>query len=214
MMFATRAGAPKVLNVTSTDASEGKSSTAINMATAFAQAGKSVLLVDADLRKPTLHKHFKLDNSKGLTNYLVGQESLESITQTSFIPEVYIITSGPLSPNPVELLSSDRLSDLVAFADSSACEFDIIIFDSPPILGLADALVIGNRTHATVLVAAWNQTRKRPLQAAFTRLRQARSNVIGVVMTKAKGSSGGAYYNYDYYYAYGDKKALAANKTV
>jgi capsular exopolysaccharide synthesis family protein len=208
-MFATRAGAPKVLNVTSTDAGEGKSSTAINMATAFAQAGKTVLLVDADLRKPTLHKHFKLDNSKGLTNYLVGQETLESVTQTSFIPEVFVITSGPLSPNPVELLSSERLGDLVMHAESTNGDFDIIIIDSPPILGLADALVIGNRTHATVIVAAWNQTRKRPLQAAYTRLRQARANVIGVVMTKAKGSSGGAYYNYDYYYAYGDRKALS-----
>ncbi|MEB4593333.1 polysaccharide biosynthesis tyrosine autokinase [Candidatus Thiothrix sp. Deng01] len=209
LMFATRAGAPRVLNVTSTDASEGKSSTSINLATAFAQAGKSVLLIDADLRKPSLHKHFKLDNSKGLTHYLVGQETLKGITQTSFIPEVYVITSGPLSPNPVELLSSERLVELVAFADSPQCEFDIIILDSPPILGLADALVIGNRTHATLLVAAWNESRKRPLQAAFNRLRQARTNIIGVVMTKAKGNAGGdSYYNYDYYYSYGERKTL------
>ena len=209
LMFATRAGAPKVLNVTSTDAGEGKTSTTINMATAFAQAGKTVLLVDGDLRKPTLHKHFKLDNSKGLANYLVGQETLANVTQTSFIPEVYVITSGPLSPNPVELLSSDRLGELVTYTEHAGSMFDIIIIDSPPILGLADALVIGNRTHATVMVAAWNQTRKRPLQAAYTRLRQARAHVIGVVMTKAKGSSADSYYNYDYYYAYGDKKSLA-----
>lgn len=209
LMFATRAGAPRVLNITSTDASEGKSSTSINLATAFAQAGKSVLLIDADLRKPSLHKHFKLDNSKGLTHYLVGQETLKGITQTSFIPEVYVITSGPLSPNPVELLSSERLVELVTFADSPQCEFDIIILDSPPILGLADALVIGNRTHATLLVAAWNESRKRTLQAAFNRLRQARTNIIGVVMTKAKGSAGGdSYYNYDYYYSYGERKSL------
>ncbi|SEA74119.1 capsular exopolysaccharide family [Thiothrix caldifontis] len=210
LMFATRAGAPRVMNVTSCDASEGKSSTAINLATAFAQAGKRVLLIDADLRKPTLHKHFKLDNSKGLSHYLIGQENLHDITQASFIPEVYIIPSGPLTPNPVELLSSERLGELVAFADAPECTFDIIIIDSPPVLGLADALVIGNRTHATLLVAAWNQSRKRPVQAAFQRLRQARNNVIGVVMTKAKGNTSGAYYNYDYYYTYGDKKALAS----
>ncbi|WGZ96006.1 MAG: polysaccharide biosynthesis tyrosine autokinase [Candidatus Thiothrix putei] len=208
LMFATREGAPRVLNVTSSDSSEGKSSTAINLATAFAQAGKRVLLIDADLRKPTLHKHFKLDNSKGLSHYLIGQENLDNITQTSFIPEVYVIPSGPITPNPVELLSSERLAELVAFADSPECTFDIIMIDSPPVLGLADALVIGNRTHATLLVAAWNQSRKRPVQAAFQRLRQARNNVIGVVMTKAKGNTGGAYYNYDYYYSYGDKKAL------
>ncbi|WML90389.1 polysaccharide biosynthesis tyrosine autokinase [Thiothrix lacustris] len=208
LMFATRDGAPKVLNVTSTDASEGKTSTTINLATAFAQAGKRVLLIDADLRKPTLHKHFKLDNSKGLSHYLIGQENLEGITQASFIPEVYVVTSGPITPNPVELLSSERLAELVAFANSPECTFDIIMLDSPPVLGLADALVIGNRTHTTLLVAAWNQSRKRPIQAAFQRLRQARNNVIGVVMTKAKGNTGGAYYNYDYYYSYGDKKAL------
>ena len=208
LMFATRAGAPRVMNVTSTDAGEGKSSSAVNLATAFAQAGKTVLLIDADLRKPTMHKRFKLDNSKGLANYLVGQETLQGVTQTCFIPEVYIITSGPLTPNPVELLSGERLSDLVAFAESPECEFDIIIIDSPPVLGLADALVIGNRTHATLLVAAYNQAHKRPLQAAFNRLRQARTNVIGVIMTKAKGHAGDSYYNYDYYYTYGDKKAL------
>ncbi len=208
LMFATRAGAPKVMNVTSTDAGEGKSSSAVNLATAFAQAGKTVLLVDADLRKPTLHKRFKLDNSKGLANYLVGQETLQGVTQTCFIPEVYIITSGPLTPNPVELLSGERLADLVAYAESPDCEFDIIIIDSPPILGLADALVIGNRTHATLLVAAYNQAHKRPIQAAFNRLRQARNNVIGVIMTKARGHAGDSYYNYDYYYTYGDKKAL------
>jgi capsular exopolysaccharide synthesis family protein len=208
LMFATRTGAPRVMNVTSSGPSEGKTSTTINLATAFAQAGKSVLLVDADLRKPTLHKHFKLDNTKGLANYLVGQETLEGVTQTCFIPEVYIVTSGPLTPNPVELLSSERLGELVAFIDAPDCKFDIILFDSPPVLGLSDALIIGNRTHATVLVAAYNETHKRPLMTAFTRLRQARNNIIGAVMTKAKGSAGGSYYNYDYYYTYGDKKSL------
>jgi capsular exopolysaccharide synthesis family protein len=208
LMFATRTGAPRVMNVTSAGASEGKTSTTINLAIAFAQAGKTVLLVDADLRKPTLHKHFKLDNTKGLANYLVGQETLEGVTQTCFIPEVYIVTSGPLTPNPVELLSSERLGELVAFVDSPECRFDIILIDSPPILGLSDALIIGNRTRATVLVAAYNETHKRPLLSAFTRLRQARNNIIGTVMTKAKGQAGGSYYNYDYYYTYGDKKSL------
>lgn len=208
LMFATRTGAPKVMNVTSSGPSEGKSSTTINLATAFAQAGKAVLLIDGDLRKPTLHKHFKLDNSKGLANYLVGQENLEHITQTSFIPEVSVVTSGPLTPNPVELLSSEKLDELVSYANNPQCPFDMIIIDSPPILGLADALVIGNRTQATLLVAAYNETHKRPLLAAFTRLRQARNHIIGTVMTKAKGNAGGSYYNYDYYYSYGEKKVL------
>lgn len=209
LMFSTRTGAPKILNVTSADAGEGKTSTTINLATAFAQAGKSVLLVDGDLRKPTLHKHFRLDNSKGFANYLIGQDILEDVVQPTFIPEVYVMPSGPLAPNPVELLSSQRLDELVAVANSPDFKYDIIIIDCPPVLGLADALVIGNRTHATLMVAAWNQTRKRPLQAAFSRLRQAHAHIIGVVMTKAKGSSSDSYYyHYDHYYSYGERKAL------
>ncbi len=163
LLVVTQQNIPKVINITSTDASEGKSSTSINLATAFAQAGSKVLLIDADLRRPTLHKHFGLDNTKGLGNYLAGLDELESLIRPTFIPELQIISSGPITPHPVELLSGERLNQLITNAENGKAGFDLIIIDSPPVMGLADALLIGNRVHATLLVVACNQTRRRPL---------------------------------------------------
>lgn len=209
LMFSTQQGIPKVLSVTSSAASEGKSTTCINLATVFAQSGKSVLLVDTDLRNPSIHKRLGLDNSKGLTNYLTGQDHIEAVTQGCQIPDVFVITAGPMSPNPVELLSSERLDQLIALAEAKT--FDMIILDMPPVLGLADALIVSNRVHATVLAVAMGESRKQVLVGAFKRLRQARANVIGVIATKAKQGSGYGYqYDYDYY-GYGtDKKMLDA----
>ncbi|MEB4592815.1 polysaccharide biosynthesis tyrosine autokinase [Candidatus Thiothrix sp. Deng01] len=186
LMVVTQQKPLKVLNVTSTDASEGKSSTTINLATAFTQAGKKVLLIDADLRRPTLHKHFGLDNTKGLGNYLAGMDKLEPLIRPTRIPGLHVITSGPITPHAVELLSSDHLKQLVDRAEQGGVDFDLVMIDSPPVLGLADALLIGNRTHATLFVVACNETRRSPLRAAYERLLQARSNIVGVVMTKVR----------------------------
>ncbi|WGZ95602.1 MAG: polysaccharide biosynthesis tyrosine autokinase [Candidatus Thiothrix putei] len=177
---------PKIINITSTDASEGKSSTSINLATTFAQSGANVLLIDADLRRPTLHKHFGVDNIKGLGNYLAGLDELEGLIRPTFIPELHIISSGPITPHSVELLSSERMTQLINYAEQNDSRFDVIIIDSPPVMGMADALLISNRVHATLLVVACNQTRRRPLHAAFERLKQARTNMVGVILTKAR----------------------------
>jgi hypothetical protein len=105
LLLVTQQSQPKVINITSTDASEGKSSTSINLATQFAQAGTKVLLIDADLRRPTLHKHFGCDNTKGLGNYLAGMEdNLEGVIRKTAIPNLHIISSGPITPHAVELL--------------------------------------------------------------------------------------------------------------
>lgn len=186
LLVVTQQNTPKVINITSTDASEGKSSTSINLVTAFAQAGNKVLLIDADLRRPTLHKHFGLDNTKGLGNYLAGLDEMESVIRPTSIPGLQVISSGPITPHPVELLSGARLNQLIASAENGKAGFDLIIIDSPPVIGLADALLISNRVHATLLVVACNQTRRRPLLLAFDRLRQARTNIVGVVMTKVR----------------------------
>ena len=209
LIFSTREGTPRVLSVTSAAASEGKSTACINLATVMAQSGKTVLLIDTDLRNPSIHKRLGLDNSKGLTNYLTGQDSQELVTQGCQIPDVYVITAGPMSPNPVELLSSERLDQLFALAENNT--FDMIVVDMPPVLGLADALIVSNRTNATILSVAMGETHKKALVGAFRRLQQARVNVIGTVAAKAKQGSGYGYH-YDYnYYGYGqDKKMLEA----
>lgn len=201
LLFASREGTPKVLALTSALPSEGKSSTCLNLATAFAQSNKRVLLIDADLRKPTIHKRLKLDNSIGLSNVLTGQESPEAVIQESKIQGVSVITAGPLSPNPAELLSSERFQDLFDLVPGT---FDLIILDCPPVMGLADALILSNRASATVVVSAFSQSRKRSLQDANRRLRQAHANLIGFIFTKVKTGGGYGYnYEYQYYYSYG-----------
>lgn len=204
LLFASREGTPKVLSLTSAMPSEGKSSSCLNLATAFAQSGTRVLLIDADLRKPTVHKRLKLDNSQGLSNYLTHQAESDAVIQETMIKGVSAITAGPLSPNPSELLSSERLLELFKLVPDT---FDIIIIDSPPVMGLADALILANRASATVLVTAFAQSRRRQIQDAHRRLKQAHANLIGTIFSKVK--SGGSYgynYEYEYYYSYGSDR--------
>ena len=205
LLFASREGTPKVLTLTSAMPSEGKSSSCMNLATAFAQSNARVLVIDADLRKPTAHKRLKLDNSMGLSNFLTYQASIDDVVQETLIPGVSAVTAGPLSPNPSELLSSERLQELFDLAPDT---FDIIIIDAPPVMGLADALVLANRASATVMVTAFAQSKKRQIQDAHRRLKQSHANIIGVLFTKVKtgGSYGGYNYDYEYYYSYGNDR--------
>lgn len=205
LMFSTSTGAPHTLLITSSMPSEAKSSTCTNLATAFAQAGKRILIVDADLRKPTMHKRLKLDNTRGLSTLLTHQVELEDAIQQTPIENVVAIPAGTIPPNPAELLSSERMLEILQLAPET---FDIIIVDAPPVMGLADALILANRVSATILVAAHAQSKKRPLADAYQRLQRAHANIIGTVFTKVK--SGASYgYSYDYYYAYGDSHSLS-----
>ncbi|PID45320.1 MAG: hypothetical protein CSB47_09035 [Proteobacteria bacterium] len=204
LLFSSAEGLPRALAVTSAAPAEGKSSGCINLATAFAQVDNKVLLIDADMRKPTIHKRLKLDNTAGLSNFLTHQAEIGQVIQETMIEGVSAITAGPLSPNPSELLSSKRLEEIFQLAPE---QFDLVIIDCPPVMGLADALVISNRADATVLVSAFGQTSKRAIADAYGRLKQARANVIGAVLTKVK-SGGGYGYSHDYstYYSYGLEK--------
>ena len=195
LMFATRTGLPHTLNITSALPSEAKSSTCVNLATSLGQMGKRVLLIDADLRKPTAHQRFKLDNTVGLSSYLTYQAELEEAVQDTNIKNVQLLTAGPIPPNPVELLASDRLETLLGLAPEF---FDVIIFDSPPTIGLSDAFILSNRVNATILVAAYGQARRRIILDTLKRLRRANANLIGVIFTKVKGKAGHGY-GYGYY---------------
>ena len=201
LMFATRTGLPHTLNITSALPSEAKSSTCVNLATSLGQMGKRVLLIDADLRKPTAHQRFKLDNTVGLSSYLTYQAELEEAVQDTNIKNVQLLTAGPIPPNPVELLASDRLETLLGLAPEF---FDVIIFDSSPTIGLSDAFILSNRVNATILVAAYGQARRRIILDTLKRLRRANATLIGVIFTKVKGKAGHGYgYGYGYgYYAH------------
>lgn len=200
LQFSTASGVPRLLAVTSAMVSEGKSTTAISLAIQFAQAGKRTLLIEADLRKPSLHKALQLDNQTGLTNYLAGGEVHPAdITRPTHIPNLFAIPSGPLPPNPAELLSSGRMVALLTLA---AEKFDQVVLDSPPLLGLADALIIGNLCEGILLTVEMGSTPRGYVQGAFKRLRGARVHVLGTILTKLEARLGayGHYRSYYYYY--------------
>ncbi len=210
LQFSTPQGMPKVMVITSTSPGEGKSTTSISLAVHLALAGKTTLLIDADLRKASMHKNLKLDNTEGLTNYLAGEAKPVDITQATEVPNLYAITSGPLPPNPAELVSSPKMVSLLTLASE---KFDQIIIDGPPVLGLANAPLLGNLADSTVLVIEANGTRRDFARGAVKRLRSTQSHLIGAILSKveSRGSSYGYHSYYYYQYQYGsdnDRKRL------
>ncbi|MCK5725535.1 MAG: polysaccharide biosynthesis tyrosine autokinase [Thiotrichaceae bacterium] len=182
LRFSTKNGSPKTLFFTSAVASEGKTSIAINLAAAYVNSGKKVLLIDADLRKPSIHAIFGMNNKVGLSNYLSGNSDAMDITQHSAILGLHVIAAGPIPPDPVDLLSGDRTKALIESAEHS---YDHIIIDGPPTLGMADALVLANIAEATLLTIRAESTEKNAVLNSLKRLRQAKANVIGTLLNRA-----------------------------
>jgi len=199
LVFSTAHGAPRVLSVTSSGPSEGKTTSATNVAINFAQTGSKVLLIDGDLRNPSLHKIFGLVNSKGLTNFLAGDAKPAEVTQPSIVERLFCVTSGPLPPNPVELLASAKMVDFLSLARE---RFDYVILDGPPVLGLADAVVLSKLSEGTVLVAHAGVAKKAGVEGAIKRLTGSRAKLIGVVLAKVGQRTGGYGYGYSYKYHY------------
>lgn len=198
LKFSTQYGAPRTTFITSSNPAEGKSSIALNLATAYAQVGSRVLLIDADLRNPSIHHLLKLDNLEGLTNYLAGAGEASAISRPCLIKQLRVITSGPIPPDPVELLSGNRMTELLDLAKN---EFDYIIIDGPPVIGLADALVLSNLSDATILTVQAGKTRKASLMAALKRLERSSGNIIGTLLSRVDRASNPEY-NEDSYYTY------------
>ncbi len=197
LSFSTATGAPKVLHFTSASAGEGKTTSAVSAAIAFTQTGKQVLLLDCDLRNPSLHKELNLSNEVGLTNYLAGDHTPAQIVQRTQVKGLWTITTGPIPPNPAELISGGKMLDLL---DQGEERFDMVIVDSPPVLGLADSLILANMSRTTVLVVDSGVTRRGAVEGALKRLRGAQANILGAVLTKY--GQGGSGYGYDYNYSY------------
>lgn len=211
LQFSTEQGVPKSLLVTSSVPTEGKSTTASALARNFAQLGQRVLLIDADLRNPSLHKLLNADNGVGLSSYLAGAAKANEIVRSlAELPQLHIITSGPLPPNPAELLAGPRL---LAFLGMAAERYDQIILDGPPVMGLADAPIVASVAAGTLLVIETGSTRKGQVKDAAKRLLASRARVIGALLTKhhdrhAHYSSYGGYG----YYAYGTTTQGALDK--
>lgn len=186
----------RTLMVTSSGPGEGKSTTVANLAVTFAQQGKKVLLVDADMRKPTVHYTFNQTNTFGMTSVLTKQVSLEEAISETSVENLSVLTSGPIPPNPSELLSSKSMEQIF---QSSEELFDIILFDTPPLLAVTDAQILANRCDGTVLVVYSGKTEKDQLLKAKELLDSAQSNLLGVVVNNKKIQ------DTNYYYYYGTK---------
>ncbi|TDL61508.1 tyrosine-protein kinase family protein [Rhodococcus qingshengii] len=186
----------KVLMVTSSGPGEGKSTTAANLAVVFAQLGKKVLLVDADLRKPTVHRSFGVNNLFGFTTVLTKQATLGSTVLETEEKDLYILTSGPVPPNPAELLSSKSMEQ---FIEEAKEQFDYVLFDTPPLLAVADPQILANKVDASVFVVFSGKTEIDQAKKAKELLENAQSKLVGVVLNHKEVKSN------DYYYYYGAK---------
>lgn len=199
VQFATVGAKVSSLLVTSTAPGEGKSTTATNLAVAMALDGRRVILVDTDLRRPTVHQKFGMNRGVGLTNVLIGHASLSSALRDTDIPGLQVLTSGPLPPNPAELLNSQPMHDLHARLKEHA---DVVIYDSPPCLATADAQVLSAAVDGVLYVVQFGETKKSAVRHAVEMLQQAHANLLGIVFNKIEltGAEGKYYYGYYNYY--------------
>ncbi|WP_027954850.1 CpsD/CapB family tyrosine-protein kinase [Halobacillus kuroshimensis] len=179
--------------VTSANPSEGKSVTTANVAVVFAQQGKRVLLVDADLRKPTIHYTFRVPNTIGLSNYLIGAQKVSEIASHTDLNKLDVITCGPIPPNPSELLGSNKMKE---FIEEAKHTYDMIIFDTPPVHAVTDSQVLGNFVDGVLLVVRSKQTEKDSAVKAKEQLEQSQANILGVVLNDQDIKSSNYYYYY------------------
>jgi polysaccharide biosynthesis transport protein len=212
LQFSTSNGLPKSLVVTSPNPGEGKSTTSVALAVNFALLGMKVLLIDADLRNPSAHRVLKRDAERGLTNYLVGGAIAPDVLQETDISNLSFLGTGPLPPNPAELLAGQNMARLLASASEN---FDIVIIDAPPVLGLADAPLLASIAAGTLLVLGAGESRRGVGKVALKRLHFARAQMVGVVLNKFDMRAAHyAYQSYGYgalqYYGYGSKSVPKA----
>lgn len=183
----------KRILVTSSEPGEGKSTTSGNLALAFAQDEKKVILIDCDLRKPSLHKKFRISNNRGLSDVIIDRDKLNKCIQkrTEYLD---ILTAGKIPPNPSEMLGSKAMSSLL---DELSNAYDVIILDSPPVLAVTDAQILSTKVDGTVLVVRAEKTKKDTVLAAKGVLDKVNANILGTVL------NGGDKNKDNYYYYYG-----------
>ncbi len=190
---------PKRLLITSITPGEGKSSISACLAATIAHAGKKVLLIDADMRKPVQHKNFTLENSSGLSSYLAGVSNLQESVHQHPIDNLDIITSGPIPPNPSELLDSQKFK---SFLSQIKDEYDMVIVDTPPMASVTDPIILSKLVDGVIIVTWAGKTTYEMLGKGLKQLKEVNAPLTGLVLNRFSAKKSGYYYNYgDYYYA-------------
>ncbi|ANY67330.1 capsular biosynthesis protein [Paenibacillus sp. BIHB 4019] len=183
----------RTLMVTSTKMNEGKSTTSANIAVTYAQSNKRVLLIDADMRKPTQHQLFRVSNQIGLTSVLSNQKEWENAIQATSVSGLSILPAGPVPPNPSEMLASKRMDQLL---EKMKEHYDIIIVDTPPIMVVTDAQIVASKSDGVVLVIDSGTVKKEVAIKAKASLEHVKARILGVVLNKIKRSSSEGYLYY------------------
>ncbi|MPS68107.1 MAG: polysaccharide biosynthesis tyrosine autokinase [Novosphingobium sp.] len=193
-------GPPRTVFITSCGKGEGKTSTAYALARDFAQIGRRVLLVDADMRRPSMHKLLSFENNAGLADLLNREKAIEDVVRRTAIADLHFVSAGAAEPNPAELLASGTLPWLIGQLEEM---YDIVIIDGPPMLGLADAPSIAVHVEATLFVIDAGQTRRKTIRSALRRLRLSRATLRGVILNRVDVRTLG--YGYESYYRYDEE---------
>lgn len=186
----------KVIVVTSSEPGEGKSTTAGNLAISLAQGEKRVILIDCDLRKPSLHKKFKVSNLMGLSDVLIGKEVIET-AGSRYKKNLTVLTAGKIPPNPAEMLGSKAMTALLLELQT---EFDYVILDTPPALAVADSQILATKADGVILVVKAEKTKKELVQNSINLLKKVNAHIIGTVLNGVENRKN------KYYYYYGEKK--------
>lgn len=202
IQFAQAGKELQTIALTSCTPNEGKSTTIANLAVVLTQAGKSVLLIDCDMRNPTVHKNFNLSNKVGLSSCISMGTALSDAVQKTSVEGLYALTGGVIPPNPSELLGSEQMKNVLQRAKE---QYDYVLIDTPPVMPVTDALIVGRFVDGMILVIASAEVKVEMARDVKNQLVNAGANILGVVLNKVRSEHHG--YGYGYYYYYGNKEA-------